>query len=318
MVFSKSLLRVGFLIAAIAYSFSLISAQVPDPRDSIIIESKFVPTSIQGACASAEFRIRVYITNKDTLGNVTLPLESRTIPGSTVYPTLSRPANCGPRTTSAVFNFLYPLAASGTPRLPIRPSNFDGYHSDSPDTFMWVGCSNAVDDSTKLPPNLPHTLLLEIKFDSVTGIGLFEIDSGRVLSNSVHFISSLGSFVPVNFIKGVDTLIFGDSFITVPVEENRKSNFPSKYHLSQNYPNPFNANTQIVFALPKAGHTTLEIFNVLGQKVSTLVDEYLKAGTKTVNWDGRDDKGTPVPSGIYFYQLRSGEFVEKKKMVFLK
>ncbi len=125
-------------------------------------------------------------------------------------------------------------------------------------------------------------------------------------------INSEGRLVLVNFVKGIMSVSIDD------VLEINNGKIPKQFFLSQNYPNPFNANTQISFALPKSGRTTLEVFNVLGQKISTLVDEYLSAGTKIVNWDGRDDVGMPVPSGIYFYGLRSGEFRETKKMLVLK
>ncbi|OGC94823.1 MAG: hypothetical protein A2142_05975 [candidate division Zixibacteria bacterium RBG_16_48_11] len=94
---------------------------------------------------------------------------------------------------------------------------------------------------------------------------------------------------------------------------------PTDFALSQNYPNPFNATTLIQFALPRSSQVKLEIFNVLGQKVVTLVDEELQAGYKQVTWDGRDQKGNIVSSGIYFYRLRAGnQFTEMKKMVLIK
>jgi len=93
---------------------------------------------------------------------------------------------------------------------------------------------------------------------------------------------------------------------------------PEAYALFQNYPNPFNAATQIEFALRQDGHVKLEIFNILGQKIATLVDEYLTAGLKRTSWDGRDAGGRTVASGMYFYRLATGDFVEMKKMVLMK
>jgi flagellar hook assembly protein FlgD len=88
--------------------------------------------------------------------------------------------------------------------------------------------------------------------------------------------------------------------------------------LSQNYPNPFNPTTEISFALPSAGHVSLEVYNVLGQRVVTLVDGYREAGEHFVQWNSTDASGNQVSSGVYFYRLVAGQFVETKKMVLLK
>ncbi len=93
---------------------------------------------------------------------------------------------------------------------------------------------------------------------------------------------------------------------------------PQSYSLSQNYPNPFNPTTSIDVYLGQASHVSLEIFNVAGQRVRTLVAGELTAGRHVVVWDGTDDLGSPVSSGIYLYRLSSPEYVETKKLVLLK
>jgi uncharacterized repeat protein (TIGR01451 family) len=103
---------------------------------------------------------------------------------------------------------------------------------------------------------------------------------------------------------------------------------PLTFALEQNYPNPFNPNTTIRFAIPsrKEGkgsalydpRTTLTIYNILGQKVQTLVDEALEPGCFTVTWDGKSSHGDDIVSGIYFYRLESGDFVETRRMLLLK
>ena len=93
---------------------------------------------------------------------------------------------------------------------------------------------------------------------------------------------------------------------------------PVTFALEQNYPNPFNPNTYIEFTIPQSGHVSLDIFNVLGQKVRTLLDKEMTSGTRTVMWDSHDNNGTSVATGVYFYRLQFGDMVKHKKMVLLK
>lgn len=102
------------------------------------------------------------------------------------------------------------------------------------------------------------------------------------------------------------------------VEEIPTTILPESFSLDQNVPNPFNPNTYINFAVPKTAHVTIEVYNALGQKVTTLVDETLKAGLKRVEWDGLDNSGNSVASGVYFYRMTSDSFSETKKMMLLK
>lgn len=107
------------------------------------------------------------------------------------------------------------------------------------------------------------------------------------------------------------------SELATDVREDGSSEVPSHYNLSNNYPNPFNPTTSIEFDLPRRSHVTIEIFNLLGQKVATLIDEEYPAGSHSVTWNGRSS-GSPVSTGIYLYRLKAGDFVQTKKMVFLK
>lgn len=102
------------------------------------------------------------------------------------------------------------------------------------------------------------------------------------------------------------------------VDESNTSIIPTTFELQQNYPNPFNPTTMIRFGLPTKSQVTLKIFNLLGQEVTTLVDEVLPAGTHSTEWDGRDQAGVEVATGIYFYKLVAGDFIETKKMMLVK
>jgi len=93
---------------------------------------------------------------------------------------------------------------------------------------------------------------------------------------------------------------------------------PKQYSLMQNSPNPFNPGTQISYALPRSGSVSLVIYNVIGQTVRVIVDGYESAGYRQVVWDGTDQSGREVASGIYFYQLRADGFTQIRKMVKLR
>ncbi len=90
-------------------------------------------------------------------------------------------------------------------------------------------------------------------------------------------------------------------------------NLPAGYVLRQNYPNPFNPNTTIKFSIPKTEFVTLKVYNLLGQEVATLVSETLNIGSYSYTWDADQ-----LASGVYLYKLQAGDFVETKKMIFLK
>ncbi len=93
---------------------------------------------------------------------------------------------------------------------------------------------------------------------------------------------------------------------------------PTDFELKDNFPNPFNATTSISYSLSTEGFVTLNIYNILGQKVRTLVQEHQTSGYKTVIWDGKNDSGEGISSGIYLYRIQVGEFSETKRMTLLK
>jgi len=100
--------------------------------------------------------------------------------------------------------------------------------------------------------------------------------------------------------------------IVTCIENGRERSLPEIFGLSQNYPNPFNSITQMKYALPENCYVKLTIYNTLGQRVTTLVDQRQPAGYKTVRWDA-----SSFSSGIYFYRLQVGDFVQTRKMVLL-
>ena len=93
---------------------------------------------------------------------------------------------------------------------------------------------------------------------------------------------------------------------------------PDEYKLYQNYPNPFNPITEIKFHLPRASDVNLDIYNILGRKVKTLLSGRFEPGFRQVTWDGTDYSGRNVASGIYFYRIEANDFVASRKMLLLK
>ncbi len=117
-----------------------------------------------------------------------------------------------------------------------------------------------------------------------------------------------------------DTLEYKiDSLHKTDVEETGETQaLPDKFVLLQNYPNPFNPKTNIEFILSQPGQVTVEIYNLLGQRVKVVAQRKFRSGTHTVYWDGKDEKGKEVSSGIYFYRVKTEESVQTRKMVLLK
>ncbi len=137
--------------------------------------------------------------------------------------------------------------------------------------------------------------------DEVTfGVQITDLSTGR-------YPNGTGSFVLMN------PTFSAENTPGISDVDDSNNGQPNDYVLYQNYPNPFNPSTTISFSIPVEGNVTLKIFNVIGQQVDELVNENLSAGNYSFNWNASDQT-----SGIYFYQLQTGNFIETKKMVLLK
>jgi hypothetical protein len=133
----------------------------------------------------------------------------------------------------------------------------------------------------------------------------------RVNATSVH--SFRGAFL-----KGITDQVISLELATSQGVPVTVLNVPARYGLSQNYPNPFNPSTAIDYSLPAASVVELTVFNELGQRVATLVEGPQSAGPHTASWNGCDDAGATVASGVYLYRLTAGEFIQSRKMLLLK
>jgi hypothetical protein len=112
--------------------------------------------------------------------------------------------------------------------------------------------------------------------------------------------------------------VVNSAHVGLPVRVDKAQALPMVAALHQNYPNPFNPSTEIRFDIPTARDVKLRIYNQLGQTVRTLVDNRMKAGTYSFEWDGANQAGYGVASGVYFYNLEAGDFRDLRKMTLVK
>jgi len=111
----------------------------------------------------------------------------------------------------------------------------------------------------------------------------------------------------------IDDIVVTGEALPLGVQEPAEAPLPTVYAMQQNYPNPFNPSTTIQYELPREGYVTLKVYNLLGQEVATLVNRELSAGTYTTQWNAAD-----AASGVYFYRMSAGDFVDTKKLLLLK
>jgi len=207
------------------------------------------------------------------------------------------------------------------------------------DSASYVGTRGIVAGSKNFQRNNSFgKLLAQLEFGEASplepGTGTlfrlhFSVDPGAgeatTLIDSTTYFSTGNTFIELTSFDENEqfTPFFSPGFvhITLPTDVDDitdDDNLPTDYHLAQNYPNPFNPSTTIEFALPRAGKVKLEVFNILGQHVRTLVDRQVPAGQHQIEFDGRSKSGNMLASGVYFYRLASDEFTQSRKMVLVK
>ncbi len=162
--------------------------------------------------------------------------------------------------------------------------------------------------------------------DFITGIHFSEgvdfFPNGNILigngaTHSVKMFDSNGNYIEDFIPSGSGGLVTPNAIViretaTLSVDDNENASLDN-FQLEQNYPNPFNPTTVIRYRLPITSDVTIKVFNILGKEITTLVNDELAAGEHEVEFDA-----TGLPSGIYFYQLKSNDFLETKKMIYLK
>ncbi len=163
-------------------------------------------------------------------------------------------------------------------------------------------------------------------FSAIIDTSLFKIRGGKsyyfndVLNGAVYPVNvSNAKNFSINLPSNSSTILIlaNTAFVT---EVREPFNQPLKFSLDQNYPNPFNPTTTIQFTVGGTGlvPVKLEVYNALGQRIKTVVDDYRVPGVYKIEWDGRNELGSQVASGVYFYTLRSNSFIQTKKLLLLK
>ena len=154
----------------------------------------------------------------------------------------------------------------------------------------------------------------------------YTLADGATLPGEVTFYFGVAKLPGTSMDPDILNVVCGfpdvDNPVIVPtgtVATDDENFVPEKFALKQNYPNPFNPSTQISFDVPEGSEQVfVNIYNILGQNVNTLVNEVMSPGSYTLEWDATDILGNPVASGIYFYELRSETFIARKKMLLIR
>ena len=132
--------------------------------------------------------------------------------------------------------------------------------------------------------------------------------TAEVITDSVHLTYNMQSLGDI-----ADTVYYMPVAVPANLGVSGNDRIPNTFSLSQNYPNPFNAQTTIEFQLDAPSRVTLDVYDIMGASVAVLVDDYLGAGKHLVVWDAKN-----VRSGVYFYRLKAGEYLQTQKCVLLK
>ena len=208
--------------------------------------------------------------------------------------------------------------------------NFSGLKSN-PTTFLPLFSKDfrGVDYPGRYPTTSDwHKMKIEVRSTSATVTSIWCYFDGNLLvgspiTDTLSARVTSGGFGLYAFqqsatgIAGYFDNIVVKTHPPTSVQENSSST-PSDFHLAQNYPNPFNPETRISYRLSAGGFTSLTVRDLLGRTINTLVSQNQAPGEYAVVWNGKDNVGNIVPSGVYFYSLKTGTFVESKKMVLSK
>ncbi len=162
------------------------------------------------------------------------------------------------------------------------------------------------------------------KVNELLRVLLYDNAGNEIIDAGVNFVANLPFTISDPEEISVDKIILVDTNkekllnIQIEIIYGNAPELPVDYSLFQNYPNPFNPNTIVRFSVPQTNLVNLTIYNALGEEVRTLFLGQVERGTYAVQWDGKDNAGSTVTSGMYIYKMTAGSFSQSKKMMFIK
>lgn len=285
----NSLTLIFFLVLFCFMGFSFAYAQDPGVPDTCIVQT------LQSVPASSQVTLDIYVWNDEECGAITIPL---------VFPDTVTALDvvCD----SISFVGMRAAGASLKSDIIFCPECIENAKNRLEMFAVWFG--------TGLTAGSGPVARMYFSTGPSWNTAL------KVLVDTTQWPASGGSTTGYTFTDITGGVAWTPIFHkgALDVKDVNTPTKPTVFSLAQNFPNPFNPKTMIRFALPKDSWVKLEVYNILGQKVKTLVDEKLAAGVKEVEWDGKDNKGLEVASGIYFYKIKADDFSDVKKMVMLK
>ncbi|RPI73693.1 MAG: T9SS C-terminal target domain-containing protein [Ignavibacteriales bacterium] len=239
---------------------------------------------------------------------------SRTLPGDWIYTVNHMPSidgNVSHEIITGTKNGRILCLSGGTLAIPVELISFNGYASEGSVFLQW---------STSTETN----------------------NNGFEIERKSSLQGTSGNWEKVGFVRGAGTTtrVQSYSFIDEKIKSGKYKyrlkqldydgsfeytseveitiGTPESYSLEQNFPNPFNPVTTIRFSIPYDTNVKLSIFNILAEEVAVLVNDHLESGFHEVQWNGADRNNKVLPTGAYFYRIDAGDFVEVKKMMFIK
>jgi len=183
-------------------------------------------------------------------------------------------------------------------------------------SLVWNNSKNDSEPLTAFDPELVRTIKWHTHPESAGLQAAYWASEGNLWSDTPGDNSTVpGATWEIDEVVFTKANTFEE---TVTGIERKEINVPTLYELRNAYPNPFNPTTSIEFNLPVSNNVKIEIFNIMGQKVHTLINEHKSAGTYTVTWDATNDYGQKVSTGMYFVRMQASHFVGIKKIMLLK
>ncbi len=172
------------------------------------------------------------------------------------------------------------------------------------------------EDNSNVVSHVDGMTLFFYQKENSSRVGILDLEGNNVINSGQQRLFELDGEFEIS--SAIISDLNHNAITPVITTAGKLDALPEQFRLDQNYPNPFNPTTTIVFSIPQDSKVTLDVFNIMGQRVKGLVDEELSAGEHSIEWDSRNSSGRLVSSGIYFYKLQTDNKTDSKKMMLLK